>query len=117
MRDTHLHAARDQLKKVDGYLVVTVENSPFLLGATASVWQPPEASAVVRAYVSRHRAQDTDGLLALAPVRDFLARGTISPPRRPSSRRRWRVMTAARRPRPGSRSSGRRPWSSSAGSG
>ncbi|MEV4444207.1 hypothetical protein [Streptomyces mirabilis] len=79
LRDTHLHAARDQLKKVDGYLVVTVENSPFLLGATASVWQPPEASAVVRAYVSRHRAQDTEGLLALAPVRDFLTRGHHQP--------------------------------------
>lgn len=94
LRDTHLYAARDQLGKVDGYLVVTVENSPFLLGATASVWQPPDAVDVVRAYVTAQRKRTgqrghavdgvngVDGvndLLALAPVRDFLARGHHQP--------------------------------------
>ncbi|MFE6807237.1 hypothetical protein ACFVEN_37145 [Streptomyces sp. NPDC057681] len=79
LRDTHLYAARDRLRKVDGYLVVTVENSPFLIGATPSVWKPPEAGAVVRAHVSRRRGADADELLSLAPVRDFLSRGHHHP--------------------------------------
>ncbi|MFF2165098.1 hypothetical protein ACFVWP_30995 [Streptomyces sp. NPDC058175] len=78
LRDTHLYAARDRLKKVDGYLVMTVENSPFLIGSTPSVWRPPEAAALVRAHVSRRRGADADAdadeLLSLAPVRDFIAR-------------------------------------------
>ncbi|MFD7185328.1 hypothetical protein ACFV90_35870 [Streptomyces sp. NPDC059904] len=78
LRYTHLYAARDRLKKVDGYLVVTVENSPFLIGSTPSVWRPPEAAALVRAHVSRRRGADADAdadeLLSLAPVRDFIAR-------------------------------------------
>jgi hypothetical protein len=95
LRDTHLYAARDRLGKTDGYLVVTVENSPFLLGVTPSAWEPPEATAVLRAHLADLRkepggpgdpggpgtaettgeARDIDGLLALGPVRDFLARG------------------------------------------
>jgi hypothetical protein len=95
LRDTHLYAARDRLGKTEGYLVVTVENSPFLLGVTPSAWEPPEATAVLRAHLADLRkepggpgdpggpgtaettgeARDIDGLLALGPVRDFLARG------------------------------------------
>jgi len=77
LRDTHLNVARDQLKKVDGYLVVTVENTPFLLGVTPSRWEAPEAAAVLRAHLTGHR--DIDGLLALSPVRDFLSRGAHRP--------------------------------------
>ncbi|MFF1690023.1 MULTISPECIES: hypothetical protein [unclassified Streptomyces] len=79
LRNTHLYAARDQLKKVDGYLVVTVENSPFLIGATPAVWEPPEATAVVRAHLNVHRRTDAEELLSLAPVRDFLSRGHHHP--------------------------------------
>ncbi|MGC4986104.1 hypothetical protein ACLQ18_36840 [Streptomyces sp. DT193] len=81
LRDTHLYAARDRLAKTDGYLVVTLENSPFLLGVTPSPWEPPQATAVLRAHLSDLRKEPGDlaGLLALGPVRDFLARGAHRP--------------------------------------
>jgi hypothetical protein len=79
LRETHLYAARDQLRKVDGYLVVTVENSPFLLGATPSEWVPPDPAAVLRAHLTGRRDADAEDLLALSPVRDFLARGAHRP--------------------------------------
>ncbi|MGI5402276.1 hypothetical protein ACQEVG_23110 [Streptomyces sp. CA-135486] len=80
LRDTHLHSARDQLKASDGYLVITVENSPYLLGVTPAPWEPPEAEAVLRAHVAALRAEDDiESLLALAPVRDFLAHGHHRP--------------------------------------
>ncbi|MGW7609633.1 hypothetical protein ACWGKW_20635 [Streptomyces sp. NPDC054766] len=81
LRETHLYAARDRLTKTDGYLVVTLENSPFLLGVTPSVWEPPEAAEVLRAHLADLRKDPGDiaGLLALAPVRDFLARGAHRP--------------------------------------
>jgi hypothetical protein len=79
LRDNHLHAARDQLKKVGGHLVVTVENSPFLMGVTPSVWKPPEAEAVVRAHLADRRGKDVEELLSLTPVRDFLSRGHHHP--------------------------------------
>ncbi len=117
LRDIHLHVARDQLKKVDGYLVVTVEELALPAGRHRLRRQPPEASAVVRA-VPAGTARGTRTAFSPSPrCGTSSLGGTIGPPRRPSSRRRWRVTTAARRPRPGSRSSGRRPWSSSAGSG
>ncbi|MFF3616115.1 hypothetical protein [Streptomyces sp. NPDC002580] len=108
LRDTHLYAARDRLAKTDGYLVVTVENSPFLLGVAPSSWEPPKAATVLRAHLADLRkdpagpegaggpatteaagttgvagatgtARDIDGLLALGPVHDFLARGAHRP--------------------------------------
>ncbi|MET9408690.1 hypothetical protein ABZX90_23425 [Streptomyces sp. NPDC002935] len=81
LRDTHLYAARDRLRKTDGYLVVTVENSPFLLGVTPSAWEPPEAADVLRAHLADLRKEpgDSTGLLALGPVRDFLSRGAHRP--------------------------------------
>ncbi|MFF4564626.1 hypothetical protein [Streptomyces sp. NPDC001435] len=75
LRDTHLYAAVDQLKKTDGHLVITVENSPFLQGVTPTPWQPPAAEDVVRAHLAVRRRDETARLLALAPVREFLARG------------------------------------------
>ncbi|MFF8940857.1 hypothetical protein ACF1A5_01020 [Streptomyces sp. NPDC014864] len=72
LRDTHLYAARDQLEKVDGYLVVTVENSPHLPGVTPCPWVPPGAPEVVRAHLLSGRP-DADDLLALDPVAAFLA--------------------------------------------
>ncbi|MFJ1973134.1 hypothetical protein ACIO93_31210 [Streptomyces sp. NPDC087903] len=80
LRDTHLFAARDQLRKADGYLVVTVENSPHLPGITPCPWVPPGARDVVRALLARHRPDDVDALLALEPVTGFLA----APDRRPA---------------------------------
>ncbi|MFG3546693.1 hypothetical protein [Streptomyces sp. NPDC047725] len=79
LRDTHLYAARDQLRKADGYLVVTVENSPFLLGATPCAWVPPDTADVLRAHLAGRRGADTERLLSLSPVRDFLARGAHRP--------------------------------------
>jgi hypothetical protein len=79
LRDNYLYAARDQLKKIDGYLVVTVENSPFLLGVTPSRWEPPEATDVLRAHLAERRGADIDELLALGPVRHFLSRGAHRP--------------------------------------
>ncbi|WP_121709202.1 hypothetical protein [Streptomyces sp. E5N91] len=79
LRDTHLYAVRDQLRKVDGHLVVTVENSPFLLGTTPTVWVPPDAADVLRAHLAEVRRPDTERLLAFPPVRDFLARGAHPP--------------------------------------
>ncbi|MER6455432.1 hypothetical protein ABT270_22960 [Streptomyces sp900105245] len=73
LRDTHLFAARDQLAKVDGYLVVTVESSPHLPGVTPCRWTPPTAPEIVRALLGRRRPDDVDALLALDPVGDFLA--------------------------------------------
>ncbi|MBL1081530.1 hypothetical protein JK359_05965 [Streptomyces actinomycinicus] len=73
LRDTHLFAARDQLVKTGGHLVVTVENSPHLPGVTPYPWSPPPAEDVVRALLDRHRPGEADALLALGPVLDFLA--------------------------------------------
>ncbi|MFI1162184.1 hypothetical protein ACH4UM_00910 [Streptomyces sp. NPDC020801] len=75
LRDTHLYAAREQLEKADGYLVVTVENSPHLPGVTPCAWVPPSALDVVRAHLSRRRpdGDDVERLLALEPVAGFLA--------------------------------------------
>ncbi|MER6382423.1 hypothetical protein ABT274_21075 [Streptomyces sp. NPDC001127] len=73
LRDTHLFAARDQLAKAGGYLVVTVENSPHLPGVTPCPWTAPPAEDVVRALLARRRPADADALLALEPVTDFLA--------------------------------------------
>lgn len=77
-RDIHLYAARDQLRKADGYLVVTVENSPFLMRVDSSSWEPPEAERVIRSHLAVRRAgavDDLDELLTLAPVQDFLSQG------------------------------------------
>ncbi|WP_051371438.1 hypothetical protein [Streptomyces sp. 142MFCol3.1] len=86
LREAQLYAARDQLRKVDGYLVVTVENSPFLLGAAPLPWEPPEPAAVLRAHLSGPRAGGTgrsvaevEALLDLGPVRDFLSRDAHRP--------------------------------------
>ncbi|MGV9990118.1 hypothetical protein [Streptomyces sp. NPDC003374] len=77
LRDTHLYAAREQLEKADGHLVLTVENSPHLPGVTPCAWGPPSARDVVRARLSRLRpdAADVERLLALEPVAAFLAGG------------------------------------------
>ncbi|WP_339130931.1 hypothetical protein WJM95_19135 [Streptomyces sp. f51] len=81
LRDTHLYAARDRLAKTGGYLVVTLENSPFLRGVAPSAWEPPGAAEVLRAHLHglREEPGDVTGLLALGPVRDFLARGAHRP--------------------------------------
>ncbi|MGF1235776.1 hypothetical protein ACQSME_00755 [Streptomyces sp. 2-6] len=77
LRDTHLYAAREQLEKCDGHLVVTVENSPHLPGVTPCAWTPPGAEDVVRAHLARRRpgGGDPERLLALPPVAEFLAAG------------------------------------------
>ncbi|MGW1063083.1 hypothetical protein ACWD4F_00985 [Streptomyces aureus] len=81
LRDTHLYAARDRLAKTGGHLVVTVENSPFLPGVTPCPWEPPDAAAVLRAHLADLREDPDAGaeLLALGPVRDFLARDAHRP--------------------------------------
>jgi hypothetical protein len=81
LRDAHLYSARDALMKSDGYLVITVESSPFLVGVTPCPWEAPAAAAVLRAHLSaRHIApDDMERLLALGPVRDFLAHGRHRP--------------------------------------
>jgi hypothetical protein len=80
LRDTHLYAAREQLEKADGYLVVTVENSPHLPGVTPCAWVPPSPLDVVRAHLARRRPDggddnddDVERLLGLDPVAEFLA--------------------------------------------
>ncbi|MEW2621221.1 hypothetical protein [Streptomyces sp. NPDC048106] len=73
LRDTHLFAARDQLARTGGCLVVTAENSPHLPGVTPCPWAPPTAEDVVRALLRRHRPGDADALFALPPVARFLA--------------------------------------------
>ncbi|MGW6056531.1 hypothetical protein [Streptomyces sp. NPDC055189] len=74
LRETHLYAARDQLRKTGGHLVITVENSPHLLGVTPVDWRAPDAADVLRAHLSARPTApaDTDQLLALEPVREFL---------------------------------------------
>ncbi|MEU6377521.1 hypothetical protein [Streptomyces sp. NPDC046909] len=72
LRDNHLYAAVDQLKKTDGYLVITVEKSPFLLGVTPLAWEAPDARDVVRAHLAAAERRP-DELLELGPVREFLA--------------------------------------------
>ncbi|MBD0419158.1 hypothetical protein H0H10_08230 [Streptomyces sp. TRM S81-3] len=58
---------------------MTVENSPFLLGTRPAAWVPPDTAAVLRAHVAVLRGADAEDLLALPPVRDFLARGAHRP--------------------------------------
>ncbi|MGW7085802.1 hypothetical protein ACWGH2_20230 [Streptomyces sp. NPDC054871] len=81
LRDTHLYAARDQLRQTGGHLVITVENSPHLLGVTPVGWEAPDAADVLRAHLSAHLPEpaDVDRLLALEPVRDFLGHGHRRP--------------------------------------
>ncbi|GAA0918146.1 hypothetical protein [Streptomyces thermoalcalitolerans] len=80
LRDTHLYAAADQVRKTGGYLVVTVDKSPFLHGVVPVVWEPPDTEAVVRAHLAVKRGgDDLERLLALAPVRDFLSRDGHGP--------------------------------------
>lgn len=86
LRDIHLYAAADRLKQTDGALVITIENSPFLLGTTAVRWEPPEAADVLRAHLAHLRDKGVENtgntesvtgieeLLSLGPVHDFLAR-------------------------------------------
>ncbi|MBE8478134.1 hypothetical protein [Streptomyces justiciae] len=77
LRENHLYAAVDRLKQTDGYLVITVERSPFLPGVPPLAWEPPDAEDVVRAHLRRR--DDAGRLLGLAPVREFLARGPHRP--------------------------------------
>ncbi|QJS10504.1 hypothetical protein HKX69_14095 [Streptomyces argyrophyllae] len=73
LRDTHLFAARDQLARTGGCLVVTVENSPHLPGVRPCPWEAPPAEEVVRALLRRRRPDETGTLLALPAVAAFLA--------------------------------------------
>lgn len=81
LRDAHLYAAREQLVGVHGYLVITVENSPHLLGITPCRWETPRPEAVLRAHLTAlGQAPDAvEKLLALGPVRDFLDHGRHRP--------------------------------------
>ncbi|MBC2901234.1 hypothetical protein [Streptomyces cupreus] len=79
LRDVQLYAARDRLKQNDGYLVVTVEKSPFLQGITAQPWEAPGALDVVRAHLGVLREDGCEELLALPAMRDFMARGPHHP--------------------------------------
>ncbi|MFH8488012.1 hypothetical protein [Streptomyces longisporoflavus] len=81
LRETHLYAARDQLKKTGGHLVITVENSPHLLGVAPVGWEAPGAADVLRAHLSARlpATADAERLLALEPVREFLEHGHRRP--------------------------------------
>ncbi|WP_406348129.1 hypothetical protein OHA44_15140 [Streptomyces sp. NBC_00144] len=78
LRDAHLYAAADRLKQFDdGYLVITVEASPYLPGVTPFCWEPPPAEEVLRAFLAARKTggAETERLLTLDPVREFLAHG------------------------------------------
>lgn len=78
LRDTHLYAAVDRLKQFDdGYLVITVEAPRYLPGVTPFCWEPPPAEEVLRAFLAAREpgGAETERLLELEPVRDFLAHG------------------------------------------
>ncbi|MEV6736140.1 hypothetical protein AB0N14_03965 [Streptomyces sp. NPDC051104] len=96
LRDTHLYATRDQLAKLDAYLVVTAESTPHLPGVTPCLWQPPDTAAILRSHLraltgTRDDADGAEPLLALDPVRAFLARGH----HRPAEAARFAVELAA----------------------
>ncbi|MEU8871706.1 hypothetical protein AB0D24_11115 [Streptomyces javensis] len=75
LKYNHLLAVRDELRKRNGHLVITVESSAPLTGISSVPWEPPSAEAVLRAHLHHYAGSgaDLDRLLALSPVRDFLA--------------------------------------------
>ncbi|MEU1663299.1 hypothetical protein ABZ547_06775 [Streptomyces sparsogenes] len=74
LRDTHLLAVRERLERTGGHLVITVERTAALVGVTPVPWEPPPAEAVLRAHLIRLvDAPAVDRLMALGPVRGFLA--------------------------------------------
>ena len=81
LREAHVYAAREQLIGVDGYLVITVENSPHLLGVTPCRWETPCSESVLRAHLVAlgRTPEDIEKLLALGPVQSFLDHGRQRP--------------------------------------
>ncbi|GHJ34934.1 hypothetical protein [Streptomyces sp. TS71-3] len=77
LRQTHLYAMREQLAKVDGYLVLTVASTAHVIGASPFHWRRPAVDEVLRAHLAVLCAgrDDVGRLLALTPVGDFLAQG------------------------------------------
>jgi hypothetical protein len=77
LRNIDVWAVRDELKKKNAYLVITVDLYAVLHGVSAVEWQPPSPQAVLRSHL--HALVDDPPrereLLALPDARDFLAHG------------------------------------------
>lgn len=75
LREPHLLGLRERLERDGGYLVITVEPSAALEDVPFVRWEPPTAEDMLRSHVTRHTGQAAwEGLCALTPVAEFLAR-------------------------------------------
>lgn len=74
LRYNHLLAVRDELRKRDGHMVITLESTAALTGIAPTPWEPPSSAAVLRAHLHHlvGHGPGVDRLLDLEPVRDFL---------------------------------------------
>ncbi|RPF35581.1 hypothetical protein [Streptomyces sp. TLI_185] len=75
LRDTHLFQLRERLNKLGGHLVITVEPSATLDDVPCIPWEPPSPEDMLYSHVTPRTGEDSwAGLVALAPVQEFLAR-------------------------------------------
>ncbi|MEU6083061.1 hypothetical protein [Streptomyces sp. NPDC047108] len=76
LRDIDLWSVRDELKRNDAYLVITVDLFAILHGVDVVEWKPPSPESVLRSHL--HTLVDDPprerGLLGLPPVQEFLGR-------------------------------------------
>ncbi|WAP57591.1 hypothetical protein [Streptomyces sp. S465] len=75
LKYTHLLAVQDELRKRNGHMVITLESTAALTDISPVPWEPPSATAVLRAHLHHHLGDGpvVDRLLSLGPVHDFLA--------------------------------------------
>jgi hypothetical protein len=76
LRDIDLWSVRDELKRNNAYLVITVDLFAVLHGVDAVEWRPPSPEAVLRSHL--HALVDDPPrereLLGLPPAQEFLGR-------------------------------------------
>ncbi|WP_326729961.1 hypothetical protein [Streptomyces phaeochromogenes] len=75
LREPHLLALSEQLKRSSAYLVITVEPSAAVGDISCIRWEPPPAEEMLHAHVARITGETVwPQLCGLTPVKEFLTR-------------------------------------------
>lgn len=75
LREPHLLALREQLKRSGAHLVITVEPSAALGDIPSVRWEPPPAEEMLHTHVTRITGETVwTQVCGLAPVKEFLTR-------------------------------------------